>query len=158
MVNEDLSVPEHPELFVIGDMAAAHDAEGNLLPQVAQVAIQGARHVARQIRNDFADRERTAFKYRDPGSMATIGRNAAVAEFPVGFRASGFVAWVMWLVLHLVELIGFRNRLNVLVNWIWNYLTYDRSARLILGERPGTAESSPATDAQQASPALVEAE
>ncbi len=132
VVQDDLSLPGHPELFVIGDMAAAHDAEGNLLPQVAQVAIQGARHVARQIRNDFADRERTSFRYRDPGSMATIGRNAAVAEFPIGIRTTGFIAWVMWLVLHLVELIGFRNRLNVLVNWVWNYVTYDRSARLIL--------------------------
>ena len=136
VVREDLSVPADPNVFVVGDMAASTDAEGNLLPQVAQVAIQGARHVARQIKADLREQPRTAFRYRDPGSMATIGRNAAVAEFPIGVRASGFVAWIMWLVLHLVELIGFRNRLNVLVNWIWNYLTYDRSARLILGSRP----------------------
>ncbi len=140
-VESDLSVPGHPELFIIGDMAAAQDAEGKLLPQVANVAIQGAKHVARQIRNDLNKRERQTFRYRDPGNMATIGRNAAIAEFPIGLRASGFIAWVMWLVLHLVELIGFRNRLNVLVNWIWNYLTYDRSARLILAIKQPRAEA-----------------
>ncbi|HEX7070615.1 MAG TPA: NAD(P)/FAD-dependent oxidoreductase [Rhodothermales bacterium] len=140
VVNDDLSLPDRPEVFVIGDMAAATDAEGKLLPQVAQPAIQGARHVARQIRNDLREMPRTTFRYRDPGNMATIGRNAAIAEFPIGLRASGFIAWVMWLVLHLVELIGFRNRLNVLVNWIWNYFTFDRSARLILGHKGREAE------------------
>ena len=133
-VNDDLSLPNLREVFVIGDMAASRDADGELLPQVAQVAIQGARHVAKQIRADLEERERAAFRYRDPGNMATIGRNAAVAELP-GLKASGFIAWVMWLGLHLIELIGFRNRLNVLVNWTWNYLTYDRSARLILSGR-----------------------
>ena len=94
--------------------------------------MQGARHVARQIQHRLADRPTTAFRYRDKGIMATIGRNAAVAELPFGLRTSGFVAWVMWLFLHLVLLIGFRNRLNVLINWMWNYFTYDRSARLIM--------------------------
>lgn len=133
VVNEDLSLPGHPNVFVIGDLAGSEGAEGRPLPQVAQVAIQGAKHVAKSIGDDLAGRPRRTFSYRDPGSMATIGRNAAVAEFPIGIRASGFVAWLMWLVLHLIELVGFRNRLNVLINWTWNYFTYDRSARLILG-------------------------
>jgi NADH dehydrogenase len=92
------------------------------------------------------------FEYTDRGTMATIGRHAAVAEFPSGFRARGFLAWLMWLGLHLVQLIGFRNRLNVLVNWAWNYVTWDRSARLILDvvpePEPGTAPASEPTRAQ----------
>ncbi len=138
VVEADLSVPEHPEIFVIGDMAASRDDAGDLHPQLAPVAMQGARHVARQIKHRLAGRPATAFRYRDKGIMATIGRNAAVAELPVGPRSSGFIAWVMWLFLHLVLLIGFRNRLNVLVNWTWNYFTYDRSARLIM-DAPATA-------------------
>ena len=131
VVERNLSVPGCEGVFVLGDMAAARDAEGNLLPQVAPVAIQGGRHVARQIGHLLAGRPTEPFTYRDGGSMATIGRNSAVAEFPIGLKTSGFIAWMMWLALHLVQLIGFRNRLNVLVNWVWNYFTYDRSARLI---------------------------
>ena len=119
-------------MFVIGDMAGSRDEADQLHPQVAPLAMQGARHVARQIRHGLAGRPTTAFRYRDKGIMATIGRNAAVAELAFGPRTSGFIAWVMWLFLHLVLLIGFRNRLNVLVNWTWNYFTYDRSARLIM--------------------------
>ncbi|MFQ5572529.1 MAG: NAD(P)/FAD-dependent oxidoreductase [Rhodothermales bacterium] len=132
VVGEDLSVPGYPNVFVIGDMAGSRDEEGHLHPQLAPVAMQGARHVARQIRRRLTDQPSTAFRYRDKGIMATIGRNAAVAKLAFGPRTSGFVAWVMWLLLHLVLLIGFRNRLNVLVNWAWNYMTYDRSARLIM--------------------------
>ncbi len=75
------------------------------------------------------------FVYRDPGSMATIGRNAAVVQLANGLKLTGFIAWLAWLFLHLIYLIGFRNRLNVLINWTWNYLTYDRSPRLILNHR-----------------------
>ena len=132
-VNPDLSVPNHPEVYVIGDMAASKDAQGNLYPQLAQVAIQGAKHVAGQIERRMQGKPEEPFVYHDPGTMATIGRNAAVAQFPNGWKFTGFIAWTMWLFLHLVYLIGFRNRLNVLVNWLWNYLTYDRSPRLILG-------------------------
>ncbi len=132
VVQHDLSVPDHPGVFVIGDMAGSRDEEGRLHPQLAAVAMQGARHVARQIRRRIAGQPTTAFRYTDKGIMATIGRNAAVAELAFGLRTSGFLAWVMWLILHLVLLIGFRNRLNVLVNWAWNYFTYDRSARLIM--------------------------
>ena len=132
VVQHNLSVPDHPDVFVIGDMAGSRDEEGRLHPQLAPVAMQGARHVARQIRRRIASQPTTAFRYTDKGIMATIGRNAAVAELAFGLRTSGFLAWVMWLILHLVLLIGFRNRLNVLVNWAWNYFTYDRSARLIM--------------------------
>ncbi len=128
----DLSVPGHPEVFVIGDLAASPDGDGGILPQLAPVAQQGGRHAARQIERRLRGEPSTPFKYRDKGTMATIGRHAAVAELPFGLRFSGFPAWIAWLFLHLLLLVGFRNRLNVLLNWTWNYLTYDRGARLIL--------------------------
>lgn len=143
VVEPDLSVPGVPDVFVIGDLAGSRDEAGALHPQLAPVAMQGAKHVARQIHHRMAGQPTTAFHYRDRGIMATIGRNAAVAELAFGVRSSGFVAWVMWLFLHLVMLIGFRNRVNVLVNWAWNYFTYDRSARLIMSpppSAPGTVE------------------
>ena len=140
VVNPDLSVPDHPEVFVIGDMAASKDAQGNLHPQLAQVAIQGGKHVVRQINHRLHNEPGQPFIYHDPGTMATIGRNAAVAQFPIGWKFTGFVAWLMWLFLHLMYLVGFRNRLNVFVNWMWNYFTYDRSPRLILGSNDGPVE------------------
>lgn len=136
VVASDLSIPEHSTVFAIGDLAGSLDTRGELHPQLAPAAMQGAQHVALQIQNDLAGKPRTTFQYRDKGIMATIGRNAAVAELAGGVRSTGFIAWVMWLFLHLVLLIGFRNRLNVLVNWAWNYLTYDRSARLIMDAKP----------------------
>jgi NADH dehydrogenase len=136
VVDSDLGVPGHPEAFVVGDLAAAADSRGSLYPQLAPVAIQGARHAARQILRRIDGQPTTRFVYRNKGVMATIGRNAAVAELPGGLRIGGFPAWVAWLVLHLWFLIGFRNRLNVVVNWAWNYVTYDRGARLII-EPPG---------------------
>jgi NADH dehydrogenase len=132
VVDADLSVPAHPEIFVIGDLAAALGKDGEPLPQIAQPAIQGGHHVAHQIERRLDGRPSTPFRYRDKGTMATIGRHAAVAELPFGLRFWGFPAWLMWLFLHLLYLIGFRNRLNVLVNWWWNYVTYDRGARLIV--------------------------
>jgi NADH dehydrogenase len=140
VVEEDLSVPEHPNVFVIGDMAGSHDREGNLHPQLAQVALQGGAHAAKQIKRLLRGEKTTAFSYFDPGTMATIGRNQAVAELPLRLRFTGFIAWLMWLFLHLMYLVGFRNRLNVFVNWAWNYITYDRSARLIFEV---TTEESP---------------
>ena len=97
------------------------------------MAIQGAKHAVRQIERRMRRESGQPFVYHDPGTMATIGRNAAVAQFPFGWRFTGFIAWLMWLFLHLMYLVGFRNRLNVFINWLWNYLTYDRSPRLILG-------------------------
>ncbi len=133
-VDSDLSVVGHPEVFAIGDIAASPTPDGEgVLPQVAQPAIQGGTHVARQISARLAGRTTQAFRYRDKGSMATIGRHDAVAEFPSGRRLAGVLGWLSWLGLHLVYLMGFRNRANVLVNWAWNYLTYDRGSRL-LGE------------------------
>ena len=153
VVQPDLSVPEAPDVFIIGDMAGSRDEEGRLHPQLAPVAMQGARHVARQIRSRMAGQPPTTFRYTDKGIMATIGRNAAVAEVAFGLRTSGFLAWVMWLILHLVLLIGFRNRLNVLVNWAWNYFTYDRSARLIM-HPPRAAQQVEASINEEAPEAL----
>jgi len=131
VVADDLSVPGHPEVFAVGDIAAALGSGEHPLPQVAQPAIQGGRHVARQIDRRLAGLPTEPFRYVDKGSMATIGRHDAVAELPSGRRLSGPVGWVAWLGLHLVYLMGFRNRANVLVNWAWNYLTYDRGSRLL---------------------------
>jgi len=128
----DLSLPGHPEVFAVGDLAGAVDKEGKPLAQVAQVAIQGGHHAAKQIKNRIAGKPTQPFRYFDPGVMATIGRNAAVAEFPIGLRFTGRIGWLMWLFLHLMTLVGFRNRLSVFINWTWSYFTWDRSARLIL--------------------------
>ena len=130
-VAANLSVPGHPEVFAIGDLAAVHGPTGAPLPQVAQPAIQAGRHVAAEIRAAMAGGATTAFTYVDKGSMATIGRNQAVVEFPNGRHFHGFVGWVLWLGLHLLYLMGFRNRASTLVNWAWNYVTYDRGARVL---------------------------
>jgi NADH dehydrogenase len=131
-VEPDLSLPGYPHVFAIGDIAGSVDDEGRPHPQIAPVAIQGGRHVARQIRARLEGRAASPFVYVDRGFMATIGRNAAVTQLSGGIRATGFVAWAMWLVIHLIQLVGFRNKLQVMINWAWNYFTYDRSARLIL--------------------------
>jgi len=130
-VAPDLSVPGHPEVFAVGDIAVLDDGKGRPLPGVAQVAIQGGRHAGRMICAQLERRATTPFRYHDKGSMATIGRHDAVAEIPGGIRLTGTVGWLAWLGLHLLYLIGFRNRANVLVNWTWNYLTYDRGSRII---------------------------
>ncbi len=133
-VDPSLAVPDRPGVWVIGD--AAHiSAGGGALPQLAQVAIQSGDHAAAQIADRLAGRPPTSFGYRDKGTMATIGRHAAVAELPGGRVLAGPIAWLAWLALHLVYLIGFRNRASVLVNWAWNYLTWDRGPRLIFSQR-----------------------
>ncbi len=131
-VNPDLSVPGHPEVFVIGDLAAATDRQGVAYPQMAQVAIQGGKYVARCIRRRQRGRQTRPFRYHDHGQMATIGRRAAVAELPLGVKLRGTPGWLAWLGVHLFFLIGFRNRVIVLVNWSWNYLTWDRASRVIV--------------------------
>ena len=128
LVKPDLSVLGHPEVFAIGDIATDADAP---LPQVAQPAIQGGHHVARQIIRRASGEPSEIFRYHDKGSMATIGRHDAVAEFPGGQRLAGPLGWMAWLGLHIVYLMGFRNRASVLLNWTWSYLTYDRAARLL---------------------------
>ena len=128
VVGPDLAVPGHPDVFAIGDIAVD---PASPLPQVAQPAIQGGVHVARQICRRIDGEPTEPFRYHDKGSMATIGRHHAVAEFPNGMRLRGVIGWLAWLGLHIVYLMGFRNRANVLVNWAWNYLTYDRASRLL---------------------------
>lgn len=133
VVDESLAVPGHPDVFVIGDLASSPTADGRPLPQVAPVAIQGGRHVAATLAAELGGGDEPGpFVYRDKGSMATIGRHAAVAELPNGWRLGGPLGWAAWLGLHLLMLIGFRNRANVLVNWTWNYLTYDRGSRVVV--------------------------
>jgi NADH dehydrogenase len=137
-VNPDLSVPGHPEMFVIGDLAAAVDRQGRPYPQMAQVAIQGGKHVARCIRRRQKAQSTRPFRYHDHGQMATIGRRAAVAELPLGVKLWGTPGWLAWLGVHLFFLIGFRNRVIVLVNWAWNYFTWDRASRVILDDGSAT--------------------
>lgn len=133
VVDDHLAVADQPNVYVIGDLAASPTDDERPLPQVAAVAIQGGRHVADAIAHRVgAGDDPGAFTYTDKGSMATIGRNAAVTELPSGVRLSGPVGWLAWLALHLVMLIGFRNRANVLVNWAWNYVTYDRGSRVVV--------------------------
>ena len=132
VVEKDLSVPGHPEVFVVGDAAAAFDDSGSPLPGVAQVAMQGAAHAARTIVRRLRGQSSTPFVYRDKGSMAIVGRGAAVADLG-WIRFSGVVAWLAWLFLHIVMLVGFRNRLTVLLEWAIAYLTLQRSVRLITG-------------------------
>lgn len=138
VVERDLSVPGEDGMWVIGDLAHTEGAgaEGAPAPQLAPAAIQAGELVAANIRRSLAREPTVAFRYRDKGTMATIGRRAAVAELPRVPALVGSVAWLAWLVLHLVMLIGFRNRLSVLVNWAWNYLTWDRGPRLIFGADP----------------------
>ena len=120
---------DHPEVFIIGD-AAYREQDGEALPMVAPVAIQMGQSVARNIMRELRRQPLEPFRYRDQGTLATIGRNAAVAKV-YGVEASGFVAWVMWLGIHIIQLIGFRNKLFVLINWAWDYFFYERAARLI---------------------------
>lgn len=122
-------------VYVIGDLAGSVDG-GDALPQVAPVAIQQGRYVADAITRQLTGApEPPPFRYRDKGKMATIGRTDAVVELPFKLRYSGFLAWVTWLLLHLLWLVGFRNRVSVLVTWAWNYLTYDHAARLLIDQR-----------------------
>ena len=134
-VEPDLSLAGHPEVFVIGDLAAARGRDGNQLPQLAQVAIQAGKRAARNILKRMQGKRTRRFTYHNHGIMATIGRRSAVAELPGGLRFGGTLGWVAWLVVHLTFLIGFRNRAVVLVNWAWNYLTWDRASRVIVDDR-----------------------
>jgi NADH dehydrogenase len=131
-VGPDLSVETRGEVFVIGDFASAADRRGRPYPQLAPVAMQQARHVAHSIERRLAGRPTRRFRYVDKGTMATIGRRSAVAELPLRIRLGGTLGWLSWLGLHLVFLIGFRNRIVVLVNWVWNYLTWDRGNRVVM--------------------------
>ncbi len=132
LVQPDLSLPGHPEVLVIGDLAALTQ-DGRPVPGVAPAAMQMGRHAARAIRCSLSGRPRPAFRYVDKGSLATIGRKAGVALFG-RVKLSGFPAWAAWLAVHIFFLIGFRNRLVVMLDWAWAYFSYRRNARLILGD------------------------
>jgi len=133
-VNPDLSIQGSPDIFVIGDAAHLPDGKGQPLPALAPVAMQQGKYTGEIIRNQGPPEERKAFRYADKGSMATIGRAKAVAEIR-GFRFSGFFAWVLWSVVHILFLIGFRNRFRVFAEWMWYYLTFRRGVRLITRNR-----------------------
>jgi NADH dehydrogenase len=132
-VNPDLSLPGHPEVFVIGDLATLKDEDGKLLPGVAPVAMQEGKATAHNIAAELQGEPRKNFHYFNKGNLATIGRAAAIAEFGK-IHISGFLAWLAWLFIHIFFLIGFRNRIIVLVQWAWSYFTYERGARLITGD------------------------
>lgn len=132
-VGSDLSLPGRPEIFVLGDMASYTHQGGKPLPGVAPVAIQQGRYVAKLIRARLENRTLPKFRYRELGNLATIGRSAAVADFG-RVRFKGFVAWVLWLFIHLMNIVNYRNRILVLLQWAWNYVTHERSARLITGD------------------------
>jgi NADH dehydrogenase len=158
-VQPDLSLPGHPHVFVIGDLAALKDEKGKMLPGVAPVAIQQGRFVAKVIREEVESCPRTAaFHYWDKGSLATIGRAAAVAEFG-RIHISGFIAWLSWLFVHILFLIGFRNRLLVFIQWAWSYVTYERGARLITGSTylPGWTGSSATNGDEKPAPQEIHA-
>ena len=141
-VQPDLSIPGHPEVFVIGDLAAFVDTAGNLLPGLAAVAVQQGRHAVSNILRLTGGLPAQPFKYKNLGTLATIGRAAAVADF--GFiKLSGFLAWIVWIFVHIFLLIGFRNRIAVLFEWAWAYVSMHRSARLIIGEWKTRGPSGP---------------
>ncbi len=136
VVGPDLSLPGHPELFVVGDLALFSHQGGRPLPGVAPVAMQQGRYVARLVEARLAGASLAPFRYRDKGSMATIGRAAAIVEV-AGIGFGGYLAWLTWLFIHLLYIVQFGNRLLVLLQWAWSYLTWNRSARLITGTRAG---------------------
>ncbi len=143
-VNADLSLPSHPEVFAIGDMARLENSRGQPLPGVSPAAMQMARHVARIIRSEVrgsgaGQNSRRPFRYWDKGIMATIGRSAAVAQVG-GLEFSGFIAWFAWLTIHLLFLLGFRNKAAVLLQWTYSYFTYKLGSRIVTGIREAQRE------------------
>ena len=136
IVENNLSVPGHPEIFVIGDTASVKGRDGRPVPGVAPAAKQMGRYVARLIKGRLGGRPVGSFRYADFGNLATIGRKAAVADLG-RIRLTGFPAWLLWSFAHLWFLVGFRNRVVVFLDWAWAYATFDRGARLITERRAG---------------------
>jgi NADH dehydrogenase len=132
VVQPDLSIPGHPEVNVIGDLAAAR-SDGKPVPGIAPAAKQMGRHVAKNIQRRIRGEQALEYRYRDYGQLATIGRSAAVAYFG-SFKLSGYPAWLMWLLAHIYFLINFRSRLVVMIDWAWAYWTMQRSARIVVGK------------------------
>lgn len=147
LVEPDLSIPGYPETFVIGDLAAFLHQGGRPLPGMAPVAMQMGRHAARNILRLGRGEAPLPFRYRDRGMMATVGRHAAVAQLGP-LRLTGFLAWVVWVVVHIFFLIGFRNRLLVMVEWAWMYFTYNRGVRLITGDSALPSPPRPPVEAE----------
>jgi NADH dehydrogenase len=133
MVEPDCTIPGHPEVFVLGDAAHYPTPDGGTLPGVSPVAIQMGEYAARTIEGDLQGKPRRAFSYWDKGQLAVIGRGQAVADI-WRLHFGGFIAWLVWIFVHIFFLIGFRNRVLVLLQWAWSYITYRRGARLITGE------------------------
>ena len=148
LVKPDLSLPDHPEVFVIGDLAAFLHQGGAPLPGVAPVAIQQGKAAAESVLRGLRGEPRQPFHYRNPGNMATIGRGVAIADFD-RIHLKGFPAWVAWLFVHILNLIGFRNRLIVMAQWAWSFATYQRNVRLIIGDR-ASVDTRPSDDARSA--------
>ncbi|MGH8530658.1 MAG: NAD(P)/FAD-dependent oxidoreductase [Nevskiales bacterium] len=138
-VSPDLSLPDYPDIFVVGDLAHCEDAAGKIVPGVAQGAIQGGRYVAKLLINRKRGKATPPFRYRDLGSMAVIGRNRAVAD--LGFiKTSGIIAWFLWAGIHIIALIDPEQRINVFLHWVWKYFTYKNGSRLVTGDPPNTEE------------------
>ena len=130
IVNENCALSDHPEIFVIGDMAAFQTGNGKYLPGVSSVAMQQGRYVARTIKREISGKAREPFHYFEKGNMATIGRKDAVADLR-GYKMKGFIGWLAWLFVHLFYQVGFKNKLNILLTWIWSYLTFGAGVRVI---------------------------
>ena len=146
IVEPDCTIPGHPEVFVLGDAALFTHQEGGPLPGICPVAIQMGEYAARTIEGDLAGEPRRAFRYWDKGQLAVIGRGRAVADI-WKLHFAGFLAWLVWTFVHIFFLIGFRNRVLVMIQWAWSYVTYGRGARLIAGETPCTVAPLPPASA-----------
>ena len=133
LVNPDLTIPGHAEVFVIGDLASLTGPDGKPYPGVAQVAIQMGAHAAHNIMRAVEGQPLRPFRYKDLGNMATIGRASAIADLPA-VQLKGLIGWLAWLFVHIFNLIGFRNRILVMIQWAWSYVTYQRAVRLITGQ------------------------
>jgi len=157
VVDPDLSLPGYPEVFAIGDIAKAIDAQGNEVPGLAPAAMQMGRHVADHLRVRMRGSSEAAgkpFRYVNKGDMATIGRSAAIADIR-GWKTNGFFAWILWLFVHLMFLVGFRNRIAVFIDWVYAYCTFDRGARIIIGESDDPGPS-PLYNAERPLPTVAE--
>lgn len=156
LVQPDLTIPAHKNIFVIGDMVSLKQDDGNPVPGVAPAAMQMAENAAANILRDMKSEARKDFKYFDKGSMATIGRNKAIVELGK-LKLTGFIAWLAWLFVHIISLIGFKNRLYVLSEWFWAYVTRERSARLITGDAEEMRETMHLPPANTVAAAVVPA-
>ena len=141
-VRPDLTLPSDPRIFIAGDQALVAGTDGRAMPGTAPVAMQQGRYIGETIRHEVSGGTRTPFVFVDKGQMATIGRSRAIVEMK-HLTLAGLPAWVMWLVVHIYYLTGFRNRALVVLQWAWSYVTFARGARLIVGTRPPSSDASP---------------